>query len=300
MSAYKEAGVDIEKAEEIVRYLGMSGYGSVIKLGNVWVVLSTDGVGTKLLVAEEIGKYDTIGIDLVAMCANDVLCHGARPHSFLDYYATGELNVEKTKQILTGIQRGCELAGCKLVGGETAELPGMYKGTRFDLAGFCMGVVARKDFNYLYEIPRTDIVAGDVIVGIPSSGPHSNGYSLIRKIYQPYINYEEYLLTPTRIYVDEVMSVLPYVKAAAHITGGGIHGNLPRVLPKGTTYNLPIKLEGWWEELFYMTNMQRYDFESVFNCGWGMLLVISNLDVADVLEKIKDAKDIGTIINEEQ
>jgi phosphoribosylformylglycinamidine cyclo-ligase len=295
MSAYKEAGVDVEKAEEIVRYLGMSGYGSVIKLGNVWIVLSTDGVGTKLLVAEEIGKFDTIGIDLVAMCANDVLCHGARPHSFLDYYATGKLDIEKTKQILTGIQTGCELAGCKLVGGETAELPGMYTGTQFDLAGFCMGIVARKDSNYLYEIPRGDIVAGDVIVGIPSSGPHSNGYSLIREIYRPYINYEEYLLTPTRIYVKEVMSVLPYIKAVAHITGGGIHGNLPRVLPTGTNYNLPITLEGWWQELYDMSKIEQYEFECVFNCGWGMLLVVSKYEVTEVLEEIKDAVVVGDI-----
>ena len=286
MSAYKEAGVDVEKADRIVKQLGKSGFGSVIKLGNVWIVLSTDGVGTKLLVAEEIGKFDTIGIDLVAMCANDVLCHGARPHSFLDYYATGHLNFRKTKQILKGIVTGCELAGCELVGGETAELPGMYDGDRFDLAGFCMGIVARKDFNYLYEIPRSDIVAGDLIVGIPSSGPHSNGYSLIRKLYNSYVNYEEYLLTPTRIYVKEVMAVLPYVKAIAHITGGGIHGNLPRVLPTGTNYNLPITLEGWWQELYDMSKIEQYEFECIFNCGWGMLLVVSRDEVTKVLENI--------------
>ena len=295
MISYKDAGVDVKEADRIVKHLGMSGFGSVIRLGNIWLVLSTDGVGTKLLVAEEIGKFDTIGIDLVAMCANDVLCHGARPHSFLDYYATGHLNFRKTKQILKGIVTGCELAGCKLVGGETAELPGMYDGDRFDLAGFCMGIVARRDMNYLYEIPRKDIVTGDLIVGIPSSGPHSNGYSLIRKLYNSYVNYEDYLLTPTRIYVEEVMSVLRYVKAVAHITGGGIHGNLPRVLPEGTTYNLPIRLEGWWKELHDMSKMEQHEFECIFNWGGGMLLVVSKDEVTEVLEEIKDAVVLGDI-----
>ena len=142
--AYKNAGVDVSVASELVSHLGIKGFGAVIKLGDVRLVLGTDGVGTKLLVAEELEKYDTIGIDLVAMCANDVLCHGAKPYAFLDYYATGSLNLEKSKDILSGILEGCRQAGCKLVGGETAEMPGVYEGERFDLAGFCMGVIENK------------------------------------------------------------------------------------------------------------------------------------------------------------
>src|SRR6056300_612459 len=138
---YKKSGVDIELADKLVDYLGIKGYGAVIPVGNEKIVLSTDGVGTKILVAEAQNKFDTIGIDLVAMCTNDILCQGAKPHSFLDYYATGRLDLEKSKQILKGIQKGCELAGCKLVGGETAEMPGVYEGSNFDLAGFAMGIV---------------------------------------------------------------------------------------------------------------------------------------------------------------
>ena len=285
---YKDAGVDIFKADQLVKYLGITGYGSLIKLGNVWIVLSTDGVGTKLLVANELEKYDTIGIDLVAMCANDVLCHGAKPYAFLDYYATGKLNIEKSKEILKGILEGCRQAGCELVGGETAEMPGLYEGEHFDLAGFCMGVIERK-----YEIPK-NVSAGDILIGLPSSGPHSNGFSLIRKLYK---EYTEEMLTPTRIYTHNVLPIIKHINALAHITGGGIHGNLPRVLPKGTSYKLKFKYSKQWQELYKKTKFSKAEFENTFNCGWGMLVVAKKLhDTDKILDHIKDAKVIGEII----
>ena len=302
---YKDAGVDIFKADQLVKYLGITGYGSLIKLGNVWIVLSTDGVGTKLLVANELEKYDTIGIDLVAMCANDILCHGAKPYAFLDYYATGKLDLEKSKEILKGILEGCRQAGCKLVGGETAEMPGLYEGTKFDLAGFCMGIVERKDMNNLYEIPRLDIILGDVILGIPSTGPHSNGYSLIRQLYKKKKRkYDSILLTPTAIYSNALLKTLKYIKAAAHITGGGIHGNLPRVLPHDTNYRLNDNVHSerrnnnaWWKDLYKMSNLPIQEFESVFNCGWGMLIVVAKEDVDRIQDLyIPNAVVLGDIV----
>ena len=274
--AYKNAGVDVGAADELVKYLGKEGFGAVIKLGNVRLVLGTDGVGTKLLVAEELEKYDTIGIDLVAMCANDILCHGAKPYAFLDYYATGKLNIEKSKEILKGILEGCSQAGCELVGGETAEMPGVYKGERFDLAGFCVGVIENK-----YEIPR-QVSSGDVLVGLPSSGPHSNGFSLIRKLYKKNMRkFDSFLLTPTRIYSDIILPNLENIKALAHITGGGIHENLLRVLPEGITYRLNKNVHSdlrnnnsWWLDLLKMSKMSTIEFENVFNCGWGMIAVV--------------------------
>lgn len=262
MVSYKESGVNTDLADAFVRYLGFKDYGAVIDLGPLKVVLSTDGVGTKLLVAEHYNKFDTIGIDLVAMCSNDVLCQGARPHSFLDYYATGKLDLEKSKAILEGIKLGCDLAGCKLVGGETAEMPGVYTGTHFDLAGFCMGVVE-------HELPRT-CKTGDLLIGIPSSGPHSNGFSLLRKL----LPMDEIPLEPTRIYTDEILNNITQIKACAHITGGGIHGNLPRVLGTNQTYNLQFDIPvGWWRDVWKTSGLDRYDFESTFNCGWGMIVV---------------------------
>ena len=290
--AYKDAGVDIAKADQLIKQLGFSDYGAVINLGDTKIVLSTDGVGTKILVAEYLNVFDTIGIDLVAMCANDILCHGAKPHSFLDYYATGSLDVEKSKEILSGIQTGCELAGCKLVGGETAEMPGVYENSKFDLAGFCMGVV-------IDELPKKDLMKeGDVIIGIPSTGPHSNGYSLLRQLYGGIYNIS--ILRPTRIYTDDILPILSLIKGAAHITGGGIHGNLPRILPDHLNYNINIELKDWWSALFTSTQnfpmgMSKYEFESVFNCGWGMLLVADAENIDQISEKVTDSAVLGTL-----
>jgi phosphoribosylformylglycinamidine cyclo-ligase len=280
---YKSAGVDVDLADQLVKYLGMSGYGAVIDLGGVKIVLSTDGVGTKLLVAEAHNKFDTIGIDLVAMCTNDVLCQGARPHSFLDYYATGKLDLEKSKTILDSIIKGCELAGCKLVGGETAEMPGVYTDSRFDLAGFCMGVVEK-------DLPQS-VSVGDMLVGIPSSGPHSNGFSLLRQL----LPMDQIPLTPTRIYTNEIMDNIAYIRACSHITGGGIHGNLPRVL-NGHDYklNIDIPADSWWQDVFERSHLSKHEFESTFNCGWGMILVVAQDDIKHL--NIVDCQVIGEII----
>ena len=261
MITYKDSGVDVELANKLVQHLGFKNYGATIDLGPVKVVLSTDGVGTKLLVAEHQDKFDTIGIDLVAMCTNDVLCQGARPHSFLDYYATGKLDLEKSKQILSGIQKGCNLAECELVGGETAEMPGVYQDTQFDLAGFCMGIVEQ-------ELPR-QAHCGSLLIGIPSSGPHSNGYSLLRKI----LPLDEIPLEPTRTYTNEIMDNIDDILACAHITGGGLHGNIPRVLG-GLNYKLEYGgMVGWWNDLYRDSKLPLHEFESTFNCGYGMVIV---------------------------
>ena len=294
---YKDAGVDVCAANELVSHLGIEGFGALIKLGSVWLVLGTDGVGTKILVAEELNKYDTIGIDLVAMCANDVLCHGAKPYVFLDYYATGTLNIEKSKEILKGILEGCEQAGCELVGGETAEMPGVYEGERFDLAGFCMGVVKNK-------YPK-QVSSGDVLVGLPSSGPHSNGFSLIRKLYKKNMRkFDDFLLTPTKIYSDMILPNLENIKALAHITGGGIHGNIPRVIPEGMTYRLNNNVHSdlrnnnsWWIDLLEMSEMSIFEFENVFNCGWGMIAIIAE-EHAECIPHSVILGDLVEIVND--
>ena len=302
VNAYKDAGVDVKKADKLVKHLGISGYGAVIDIDSTlktlpsynnpyWhtgckLVMGTDGVGTKILVAEQLKKFDTIGIDLVAMCVNDIICHGAIPFAFLDYYATGKLVLKKSKEILKGIKKGCELAGCQLMGGETAEMPDVYTKSNFDLAGFAIGLAHVQD-----ERPK-NVKAGDIIMGVPSSGPHSNGYSLLRKLYNN--KFDLSLLEPTRIYVKDVIPNIKHIKAISHITGGGIHGNFPRVLPEGVSYKLDITLNDWWKDLFKRSKMEINEFESVFNCGWGLLLVADEKDVDNI--EIKDAQVIGQII----
>ena len=279
MISYKNSGVDVELADEFVKHLGMSGYGAVVPVNDIKLVLSTDGVGTKVLVAEAHNVFNTIGIDLVAMCTNDLLCQGARPRSFLDYYATGKLDLEKSKQILEGIQKGCDLAGCKLVGGETAEMPEVYEDTKFDLAGFAMGVVE-------WEVSRPK--SGDYLVGLPSSGPHSNGFSLIRKL----LPMNEIPLTPTHIYTEEILHNVWEFSSCAHVTGGGIHRALTRIL-NGLDYKLNTELpKGWWTYLFEKSKMELYDFQCVFNCGWGMILTTNDPDKI----AIKNCEVIGEIL----
>jgi len=274
---YKDAGVNVDEADKFVKMIGSdNSYAATVPLpGGDVVALATDGVGTKLLVANHLKKYDTIGIDLVAMCVNDLLCVGARPVSFLDYYATGKLDLDVSMEIIKGIKDGCALAGCDLVGGETAEMPECYRNGEFDLAGFAMGIVEKK-------LP-VNVKPGNLIIGIPSSGPHANGYSLIRSVFA----YYEIPLTPTRIYVNEIMNNLQSINACAHITGGGIHGNLPRVL-NGLSYKLdygvlnPYLNENvWWGEMFDHSRMSFVEFESTFNCGWGMLVIAEEeLDIS--------------------
>ena len=253
---YKKAGVDIAKANQFVDAIKVmakgtmnkhvlnkpGSFGALFDLGafkykNPVLVSSTDGVGTKLLVANLAGKHDKVGIDLVAMNVNDVLCTGARPLFFLDYIATGKLNNATMKSVMKGIVEGCHLAGCALIGGETAEMPDMYKGEEYDLAGFTVGIVDRKKI-----IDGSTIKAGDVLIGLPSSGLHSNGYSLARKALGAALQkkYAEVLLKPTSIYVKPVLALLEkvQVKGMAHMTGGAWYEKLTKVLPKGLAFSI--------------------------------------------------------------
>ena len=310
--AYKDAGVDIEAGYAVVdgikRHVartkrpevlgGLGGFGGLFALGAKYrdpiLVSGTDGVGTKLLVAQVVGQHHTIGIDLVAMCANDIVTSGAEPLFFLDYFATGKLSPEVTVEVVAGIAEGCVQAGCALVGGETAEMPGMYAPGHYDLAGFCVGVVERDEI-----VDGARVQAGDVLVGLPSSGIHSNGYSLVRKICEGLdlsANHGlsaplgEVLLRPTRIYVPECQTLLKKfdVRSMVHITGGGFHENIPRGLPDG----LGVQLDaGSWpvppvfDFLRERGGLTDADMESTFNGGLGMIAVLP----ADEAEAAADA-----------
>lgn len=305
--SYRDAGVDIDAGNALVERIkplaaatfrpgvmtGLGGFGALFELPldryrQPVLVSGTDGVGTKLKLALELGRHDSIGIDLVAMCANDILVAGAEPLFFLDYYATGRLDLEVATAVVAGIARGCELAGCALTGGETAEMPGLYAPGDYDLAGFCVGI-AEKD--QLLTPERVQV--GDVLIGLASSGPHSNGYSLIRKIlavsgadlHQPLAedpagpSLGERLLVPTRIYVKPVLALmreLP-VHAMAHITGGGLLENLPRVLPSGTRARLHLSswplpaIFAWLQE---QGGVSDAEMRRTFNCGIGLVLCV--------------------------
>ena len=301
--SYRDAGVDIDAGNALVERIkplaaatfrpgvmtGLGGFGALFELPldkyrQPVLVSGTDGVGTKLKLALELGRHDTIGIDLVAMCANDILVAGAEPLFFLDYYATGQLELEVATAVVTGIAKGCELAGCALTGGETAEMPGLYAPGDYDLAGFCVGI-AEKD-----QLLTPDRVQpGDVLVGVASSGPHSNGYSLIRKILEVSgaqlqqelegMTLGEHLLAPTRIYVKPVLELMKEVPvhAMAHITGGGLPENLPRVLPEGT--QAVIDLGSWrlppvFAWLQAQGGVAEAEMRRTFNCGVGLVLCV--------------------------
>lgn len=300
--SYKDAGVDIDAGERLVDRIksvaqrtrrpevltGLGGFGALFELPKGYtepvLVSGTDGVGTKLRLAMQLRKHDTIGIDLVAMCVNDLVVGGAEPLFFLDYYATGKLDVETAAEVVTGIGAGCELAGCALVGGETAEMPGMYEGEDYDLAGFCVGIVEKSKI-----LDGSAVSAGDVLLGLASSGPHSNGYSLIRKIIevsnadlnQPLgeRTLGQALLEPTRIYVKSLLPVLKSqpINALAHITGGGLLENIPRVLPANT--KAVIDKTSWtlpdvfvW--LQTQGNVAEQEMYRTFNCGIGMVVCV--------------------------
>ena len=300
---YRDAGVDIDAGEDLVERIkpavrrsmrsevlgGLGGFGALVEVPldrfrQPVMVAGTDGVGTKLRLAIETGQHDTIGIDLVAMCANDVVVQGAEPLFFLDYYATGRLRVEVAARVVEGIVEGCVRAGCALVGGETAEMPGMYAGDDYDLAGFCVGLVEK---DRIIDGSRTR--AGDVIIGLPSSGTHSNGYSLVRKLLASSgadgktlldgrLLYEQ-LLAPTRIYVKPVLALLAEVPVhgIAHITGGGPAGNIPRVLPAGLEAVLDER--SWprppvFDWLQRTGNIERDEMHRTFNCGLGMTVCV--------------------------
>ncbi|MDN6296801.1 MAG: phosphoribosylformylglycinamidine cyclo-ligase [Halomonas sp.] len=303
--SYKDAGVDIDAGNALVERIkhvakstsrpevmgGLGGFGALCELPTGYrepvLVTGTDGVGTKLRLAMDLGKHDTIGIDLVAMCVNDLVVAGAEPLQFLDYYATGKLDVDIAADVVTGIGEGCRRAGCALVGGETAEMPGMYAGSDYDLAGFCVGVVEKSEI-----LDGRRVGEGDVILGLASSGPHSNGYSLIRKILD--VSGESLetaidgttlgnaLMAPTRIYVKPLLSLMHdtdvKVHALSHITGGGLTENLPRVLPEHLAAHLDAN--SWQRpEVFNWLqrhgNVEEIEMHRVLNCGIGMVLVVS-------------------------
>jgi phosphoribosylformylglycinamidine cyclo-ligase len=325
--SYKDAGVDIDAGNALVERIkgisrrtrrpevlgGLGGFGALCEIPEGYrqpvLVAGTDGVGTKLRLAMDMGIHDTIGIDLVAMCVNDLVVAGAEPLFFLDYYATGALDVDTAADVVTGIGAGCELAGCALVGGETAEMPGMYDGEDYDLAGFCVGVVEKSQI-----IDGTAVKAGDALLGIASSGPHSNGYSLIRKILarsgadlaQPLgdTTLGQALLAPTTIYVKALLSLFEQVqvKALSHITGGGLLENLPRVLPDGC--GARIDTDSWeWPRIFHWLqdqgNVETREMYRTFNCGVGMVICVDPADCDKALAHLgaagHSAWRIGTI-----
>lgn len=295
--AYKRAGVDIDAGEAVVKGIGpavqstfrpevltgLGGFGGLFALGkytNPVLVSGTDGVGTKLLVAQRLGKHQSIGIDLVAMCVNDIAVSGAEPLFFLDYFATGKLAPEVAVQVVEGIAEGCRQAGCALIGGETAEMPGMYGPGHYDLAGFAVGAVERDEV-----ITGADIQAGDVLWGFASSGLHSNGFSLVRHIVdeldwsqdhglgQPLA---EALLTPTRIYVKEMLALRRQVRGWVHVTGGGFYENIPRILPEGL--GAVIQRSSWeippiFELLRTQGGLSERELYRTFNMGIGLIAV---------------------------
>jgi phosphoribosylformylglycinamidine cyclo-ligase len=300
---YRDAGVDIDAGNEVVERIkplvkrtfrpevmgGLGGFGALFNLGGKYrepvLVSGTDGVGTKLKLAQQLNRHDTIGIDLVGMCVNDVLVQGAEPLFFLDYFATGKLHVDTTVAVVGGIARGCELAGCALIGGETAEMPDMYPPGEYDLAGFTVGAVEKSAL-----IDGSKVRAGDVLVGIASSGPHSNGYSLVRKILdragRPLdidvggVNLADALMAPTTIYVKPVLELIAAheLHAMAHITGGGLTENIIRVIPDGlgldidsTSWSLPPVFD-WLMREGQVTKPEMW---RTFNCGIGFVLVVS-------------------------
>ncbi len=324
---YREAGVDIDAGEELVERIkplvkrsmrrevlgGLGGFGALVEVPldryrKPVLVSGTDGVGTKLRVAIDTQRHDTVGIDLVAMCVNDVVVQGAEPLFFLDYFATGKLDVAVGTRIIAGIVEGCTQAGCALVGGETAEMPGMYHGEDYDLAGFCVGIVEKDSL-----IDGSATRAGDVVLGLPSSGPHSNGFSLIRRILQVSgadlhsdldgISLLDRLMTPTRIYVKpllELIAALP-VHGLSHITGGGLLENIPRVLPGGL--EVVLQRESWrrgpvFDWLQREGGLADAEMYRVFNCGIGMTVQVAAGDADRAIEILRRAAQEVFVIGE--
>jgi phosphoribosylformylglycinamidine cyclo-ligase len=322
---YRDAGVDIDAGDELVERIkpvvkrtmrkevlaGIGGFGALVEVPldryrKPVLVSGTDGVGTKLRLAIDTNRHDKIGIDLVAMCVNDIVVSGAEPLFFLDYYATGKLRVEVAEAVIRGIAEGCELAGAALVGGETAEMPGMYHGDDYDLAGFAVGVVERDGI-----IDGTKTAAGDVIIGLASSGPHSNGYSLIRKLVEVAGANDktqvegrslfDRLLTPTRIYVKPLLALARdiKVKGFAHITGGGLTDNIPRVLPDGL--EVVLQRRSWardpvFDWLAAAGKVAPAEMYRTFNCGIGMVVVVAPSDADAALAQLKASGETASII----
>lgn len=316
--SYKDAGVDIDAGNALVDRIkgvvgrtrrpevmgGLGGFGALCAIPQKYrepiLVSGTDGVGTKLRLAMDLKRHDTIGIDLVAMCVNDLIVQGAEPLFFLDYYATGKLDVDTAASVITGIAKGCELSGCALVGGETAEMPGMYHGEDYDVAGFCVGVVEKSEI-----LDGSKVQPGDALIALASSGPHSNGYSLVRKILavseQDPLTTElegkplaDHLLEPTRIYVRSVLQLIAQANlhAVAHLTGGGFWENIPRVLPENT--KALIDESSWqWPAIFHWLqengNVSTHEMYRTFNCGVGIIIALPQAEVENALKILTSA-----------
>ena len=323
--SYKDAGVDINAGNALVERIkpevkrttraevigGLGGFGALCAIPSKYkepiLVSGTDGVGTKLRLAIDLKKHDTIGIDLVAMCVNDLVVQGAEPLFFLDYYATGKLDVDVAADVVKGIADGCVQSGCALVGGETAEMPGMYHAGDYDLAGFCVGVVEKSEI-----IDGSRVKNGDALIALGSSGPHSNGYSLVRKVIDVSgVNpatelldnkpLSEHVLAPTKIYVKSVLALIKQadVHAIAHLTGGGFWENIPRVLPKNT--KAVIDEKSWeWPSVFNWLqekgNIDTYEMYRTFNCGVGMVIALPLEQVETALAILKQAGENAWLI----
>ena len=329
---YRDSGVDIDAGDALVERIkplaaatarrganaGLGGFGAIFDpkaagYADPLMISATDGVGTKLLIANAVGQHDTVGIDLVAMCVNDLIVQGAEPVFFLDYFATAKLSVDAAAAVVSGIARGCEDAGCALVGGETAELPGLYAPGDYDLAGFAVGLVERDRL-----ITGNKIAAGDVVLGLASSGVHSNGFSLVRKVVElAGLSYDdpapfaaaqtlgEALLTPTRIYVRSSLAAMNQnlVKGAAHITGGGVLENLPRILPPGLGATIDVAnwprppVFSWLQEA---SGIEETEMLRTFNCGIGMAVIVGADDAKAATETLEGAGErvypIGQIV----
>lgn len=324
---YKDAGVDIERGDALIDRIaplakrthrkgvlaGVGGFGALFGLRELGtyedpvLVTGCDGVGTKLKLAFMANEHRTVGIDLVAMSVNDILCHGAEPLFFLDYFATSKLDVDQAAAVIEGIAEGCQQAGCALVGGETAELPGFYTPGEYDLAGFAVGVVERRRL-----LPRPDVVVGDVVLGLASSGLHSNGYSLARKLVFETLGLglddqlpkgagpvRETLLAPTKIYVQSVLPVLDRVKAIAHITGGGLLENVPRVLPPNTRAEInPVSwpMPKLFSVLQAASGAASDEMFRTFNMGIGLVLVVGAGHVDAVMAELPECYRLGQIV----
>ncbi|MCC5826303.1 phosphoribosylformylglycinamidine cyclo-ligase [Alkalimonas sp.] len=326
--SYKDAGVDIDAGNALVDRIkgavkrthrpevmgGLGGFGALCQIPAGYkepvLVSGTDGVGTKLRLAMDLKRHDGVGIDLVAMCVNDLIVQGAEPLFFLDYYATGKLDVETAATVVEGIADGCAQSGCALVGGETAEMPGMYHGEDYDIAGFCVGVVEKSEL-----IDGSKVQAGDQLIALASSGPHSNGFSLIRKILEisgqsadtelAGKSIADHLLEPTRIYVKNLLSLIKQqpVHALCHITGGGFWENIPRVLPQGS--KAVVDGSSWeWPAIFtwlqQQGNVTTHEMYRTFNCGVGMIVVVPAQALPAAIEMLQQAGEVAWHLGEIQ
>ncbi|QKQ23755.1 phosphoribosylformylglycinamidine cyclo-ligase [Candidatus Ruthia endofausta] len=318
--SYLDSGIDITKGNALIEQIkpiaksttrsgvlsGLGGFGAMFELPiNKYktpvLISSTDGVGTKLKVAQMLNKHDTIGIDLVAMCVNDVIVQGAEPLFFLDYYATGKLNIKLATSVIYGIGEGCKQSGCALIGGETAEMPGMYQGEEYDLAGFCVGIADKDKI-----IDGTKVTKGDHIIALSSSGPHSNGYSLIRKVLaqsDPTDAQLNALIDPTKIYVKSVLSSIERfsVHAISHITGGGLLENIPRVLPENLSAKLDAnswQLPSIFQFLQDNGNINMMEMYRVFNCGIGMVIIVPEEQSTSAIQHLNELGEHAWLVGE--